>query len=143
MGLLLVQLATALDARVVGAARGERKLAAVRAQGADAAIEYSEPDWTDRVLAALGGDRPAVVLDGVGGEIGLAAFAITGDGGAFSAHGAASGDFTPLDEDAARERDITVRGISDVQFSPSPGAHPRRTGRRDARHLRSRGDHPG
>ncbi len=121
MGLLLVQLATARGARVVGAARGEPKLAAVRAQGAVAAIDYSEPDWIGRVLAALGGDRPAVVLDGVGGEIGRAAFAITAEGGVFSAHGAASGDFTPLDEDAARERGITVRGISDVQFSPEEG----------------------
>jgi NADPH2:quinone reductase len=121
MGLLLIQLATARGARVVGAARGEPKLAAVRGQGAVAAIDYSESDWTGRVLAALGGERPTVVLDGVGGEIGRAAFAITSEGGVFSAHGAASGDFTPLDEDAARERGITVRGISDVQFSPEEG----------------------
>jgi NADPH2:quinone reductase len=121
MGLLLVQLATARGARVVGAARGEPKLAAVRARGAVAAIDYSDPDWTDSVLATLGGARPAVVLDGVGGEIGQAAFAITAEGGVFSAHGAASGDFTPLDQDAARERGITVRGISDVQFSPEEG----------------------
>jgi NADPH2:quinone reductase len=121
MGLLLAQLVTARGARVVGAARGEAKLAAVRAQGALGAIDYSEPDWTGRVLAALGGDRPAVVLDGVGGEIGRAAFAITAEGGVFSAHGAASGDFTPLDEDAARERGIAVRRISDVQFSPEEG----------------------
>jgi NADPH:quinone reductase len=39
----------------------------------------------------------------------------------FSAHGAASGDFTPVDEDDARKRCITVRGISDVQFSPEQG----------------------
>jgi NADPH2:quinone reductase len=121
MGLLLIQLAAARGARVVGAARGEPKLTAVRAQGAIAAIDYSDPDWTDGVLAALGGARPAVVLDGVGGEIGQAAFAITAEGGVFSAHGAASGDFTPLDHDAARERGITVRGISDVQFSPREG----------------------
>lgn len=121
MGLLLVQLATARGARVVGAARGEPKLAAVRAQGAVAAIDYSEPDWTHRVLAALDGDRPSVVLDGVGGEIGRAAFAITAGGGVFSAHGAASGDFTPLDGDAARDSGITVRGIADVQFSPEEG----------------------
>jgi NADPH:quinone reductase len=118
MGLLLVQLTSARGARVVGAARGEPKLAAVRDQGAVAAIDYSQPAWTGRVLAALGGEQPAVVLDGVGGEIGRAAFAITADGGVFSAHGAASGDFTPLDENAAREREITVRGISAVQFSP-------------------------
>lgn len=121
MGLLLIQLAKTRGARVVGAARGEPKLAAIRAQGAVAAIDYSEPDWPGRVMAALGGDRPAVVLDGVGGEIGRAAFAITADGGVFSAHGAASGDFTPLDDGAARERGITVRGISDVQFSPEEG----------------------
>jgi NADPH2:quinone reductase len=61
------------------------------------------------------------VLDGVGGEIGRAAFAITAEGGEFSAHGAASGEFTPLDEGAARERGIAIRGISDVQFSPEEG----------------------
>ncbi|HWG24176.1 zinc-binding dehydrogenase, partial [Actinospica sp.] len=121
MGLLLVQLTTARGARVVGAARGKPKLAAVSAQGAVAAVDYSEPAWTGRVLAALGGDSPAVVLDGVGGEIGRAAFAITGGGGVFSAHGAASGDFTPLDGDAALERGITVHGISDAQFSPEEG----------------------
>ena len=121
MGLLLVQLATARGARVVGAARGEPKLSAVRAQSAVAAIDYSEPNWTDRVLAALGGDPPTVVLDGVGGEIGRAAFAITAEGGVFSGHGAAAGDFTRLDETAARERGITLRGISDVQFSPEEG----------------------
>jgi NADPH:quinone reductase len=118
MGLLLVLLAAVRGARVVGAARGEPKLAAIRAQGAVAAIDYSEPHWTGRVLTALGGEKPAVVLDGVGGEIGRAAFAITAQGGVFSAHGAASGDFAPLDKDAARERSINVRGIVDVQLSP-------------------------
>jgi NADPH:quinone reductase len=118
MGLLLVQLAAARGAHVVGAARGEPKLAAIRAQGAHATIDYSAADWADRVLGALDGDRPAVVLDGVGGDIGRAAFAITAQGGVFSAHGAASGDFTALDHDAARERGITIRGISEVQFSP-------------------------
>jgi NADPH2:quinone reductase len=121
MGLLLVQLATVLGARVVGAARGEPKLAAIRSQGAVAAVDYSDPHWTGRVLTALGGEQPAVVLDGVGGEIGQAAFAITAQGGVFSAHGAASGDFTPLDKDAARKRSITVRGIADVQLSPEEG----------------------
>lgn len=118
MGLLLTQLASARGARVVGAGRGERKLAAVRAQGAEAAIDYSQADWTDAVLAALGGDAPTVVLDGVGGAIGRAAFAITANGGEFSAHGAVSGDFTPIDERAAGERGITIRGISALQFSP-------------------------
>ena len=50
MWLLLVQLATARAARVVGTARGAPKLAAVRVQGAVAAIDYAESDWTDRVF---------------------------------------------------------------------------------------------
>ena len=122
MGLLLVALAQGRGARVVGVARGAPKLAAIREAGADAAVDYSESDWTDRVLTALRGDPPAVVLDGVGGAIGQAAFAITAGGGAFSAHGAASGQFAPLDHDSARRREITIRGISDVQFSPGEAA---------------------
>ena len=45
LGILLVQLARAADARVVGAARGTRKLDLARELGADAAIDYSEPGW--------------------------------------------------------------------------------------------------
>ena len=102
----------------LAASRSSRRYAP---RGAVAAIDYSEPDWTGRVLARLGGEHPAVVLDEVGGQIGRAAFAITADGGVFSAHGAALGDSAPLDDDAARERGITVRRISDVQFSPEEG----------------------
>ncbi len=106
MGLLLVGLVTARGARVVGAARGEAKLAATREQGADAAVDYSVTDWTDRVLTALDDDAPAVVLDGVGGDIGRAAFAITAGGGQFFAHGAASGDFAPPDDIIAATREL-------------------------------------
>jgi NADPH2:quinone reductase len=118
MGLLLVQMAKARGARVVGAARGRRKLEAIMAQGADAAVDYGEPGWTDRVLEAHGGHRADVVLDGVGGAVGSAAFTITANGGAFSAHGAASGGFAPIDPASARERGVTLRGIADVQLAP-------------------------
>ncbi|GAB3578224.1 hypothetical protein GCM10027445_45110 [Amycolatopsis endophytica] len=63
---------------VEAAARGERKLAAVRELGADAAVDYSEPGWTKRVLEATGGAPP----DGV--------------------HGAASGEPTVVDPAEAR-----------------------------------------
>ena len=49
MGVLLVQLAWAAGGRVIGAARGGPKLDAVRHVGAEAAVDYSEPDWADRV----------------------------------------------------------------------------------------------
>src|SRR5438876_10915883 len=47
LGLLLVQLARAAGARVIGAARGGRKLDPVREMGAEVAIDYSEPNWVE------------------------------------------------------------------------------------------------
>lgn len=69
------------------------------------------------VLAATGGAGPDVVFDGVGGQIGQAAFAITARGGRFSAHGAPSGGFAPIDRQDAERHMITVWGIEQAQFA--------------------------
>jgi NADPH2:quinone reductase len=115
VGSLLVQLARAAGARVVGAARGPRKLAVVRDLDA-VAVDYSEPAWTKRVLEATGDRGPDVVFDGVGGEIGRAAFEITARGGRFSVHGAASGDLTVVDP----IREVEVIGIEQLfEFGPN------------------------
>ncbi|MDJ0381288.1 zinc-binding dehydrogenase [Streptomyces sp. G-G2] len=111
MGTLLVQLAVAAGAHVVGAARGERKLALVRELGAAAVVDYSQPGWTTRV-----GGPVDVLLDGVGGELGLAAFALVKDGGRISAHGAPSGGFAELDPVEVAARGIALRGIAEVRF---------------------------
>ena len=115
-GILLVQLLAARGANVIGAARGQAKLAAVARAGAAAAVDYDEPGWADAVLRAAGGARPAVVLDGVGGAIGAAAFDLTADGGRFSAHGSPSGSFAGIDADAARRRRVRVSTIRDLQY---------------------------
>ncbi|MER5875096.1 zinc-binding dehydrogenase [Streptomyces sp. NPDC001910] len=125
MGTLLVQLAHARGARVVGAARGAEKLALVRELGADAVVDVTLPGWPDTARAALGGGaggRPEaadLILDGVGGELGLAAFALTADGGRFSAHGAPTGGFSAVDPAEARRRAVTLFGITDVRFTPA------------------------
>ncbi len=118
LGLLLVQLAHAAGARVVGAARGKPKLDLIQELGADVVVDYSEGSWPQRVLEATGGTGPDVVFDGAGGQIGLAAFEITARGGRFSAHGAASGGFTAIDQREAERRGVTVRGIEQVRFGP-------------------------
>jgi len=118
LGILLVQLAHAAGAQVVGAARGARKLDLIRQLGADA-VDYTEPDWTKRVLDATGGTGPDVVFDGAGGEVGRAAFDITARGGRFSAHGGPSGGFTDIDPHDAERRGVTVRGIDQVQYAPA------------------------
>jgi NADPH2:quinone reductase len=119
LGILLVQLAHGAGARVIGAARGKRKLDLARGLGASAVADYSQSDWPGQVLAATGRAGPDVVFDGVGGEIGQAAFGMTARGGRFSAHGAPSGGFAPIDCQEAERRSITVRGIEQVQFAPA------------------------
>ncbi|MFE2498656.1 zinc-binding dehydrogenase [Streptomyces scopuliridis] len=116
MGTLMVQLAKVRGAYVVGVARGERKTALVRELGADAVVDGAHDDWPSRAREALGAAGADVVLDGVGGETGLAAFPLTADGGRFSAHGAPTGGFAPVDAREATGRRIRLLGIADVQI---------------------------
>jgi NADPH2:quinone reductase len=120
VGSLLVQLARVAGARVLGAARGARKLDLIRELGADAAVDYSEPAWTKRVLEVTAGEGPDVVFDGVGGRIGRGAFEVTARGGRFSVHGASSGEVTLIDSADARSRGVEVIGIEQLfDFRPN------------------------
>jgi NADPH2:quinone reductase len=106
VGTLLVQFARNAGARVVALAGGERKLAVARDLGADLVVDYRDAGWPSRVREAVG--NVDVVFDGVGGGIGLAAFGLLGDGGRFCPFGMASGGFTPVGPDLARERGVVV-----------------------------------
>ena len=146
MGILLVQLMRARGARVIGAARGNAKLDAVGEAGADVVVDYGQPGWTSSVLDATGGAGPAVVLDGVGGELGRAAYEVMADGGRFSAHGAPSGGFSAIDPaDAAGGRQPSpVSGTfrsgpanaPTTRVSSSPTSSRGRSGRTSARRSR-------
>jgi NADPH2:quinone reductase len=117
LGILLVQLARAAGARVIGAARGAAKMDLARTWGAEHVIDYSLPGWQKKVQAVTGGRGPQVVFDSVGGQLGRQAFEIIANGGRFSAHGAPSGGFTPIDSEQARRRGISVRGIEQAQLN--------------------------
>jgi NADPH2:quinone reductase len=119
LGLLLVQLAHQAGARVIGAARGEKKLALITDNGADAALDYSQPDWAGQAARITGGAAPSLVLDRIGGDIGRAAFGVTADGGRFSARGAPGGGFAPVSPGDAADRGIEVLGIDRVQLEPA------------------------
>jgi len=106
VGTLLIQLARAAGARVVALATGERKLRVTRELGADVAIDYGDGDWARLVRDAVGGVD--VAFDGVGGDIGLAAFGLLRPGGRFCPFGMASGSFAPVPGELARAREVTV-----------------------------------
>lgn len=113
VGSLLVQLATAAGARVIGAGRGTGKHALVESLGATGYVDYAEPDWVQRVTATTGGAGVDLVFDGVGGRIGTAALSTLRAGGRVSVFGMASGSWTPLD-------DLAARSITVVDGGPPP-----------------------
>jgi NADPH2:quinone reductase len=106
VGTLLVQLARAAAAKVVAVAGGARKIDVARDLGADVAIDYDDPAWTDQVRDAVG--LLDVVFDGVGGAIGRAAFELLAPGGRMLSYGLASGEWTAISEEAAADRGVTV-----------------------------------
>jgi NADPH2:quinone reductase len=106
VGSLLVQLAKAAGAEVIGVAGGARKVAGVRELGADLAVDYRDPDWLERVGPV------DVVFDGVGGEIGTAAFKLLRRGGRMVVFGLSSGSWAETPDAEVEARGLTVvRGI--------------------------------
>ncbi|MGY0004218.1 zinc-binding dehydrogenase [Micromonospora sp. I033] len=106
VGGLLTQLATAAGARVVAAAGGPRKVALLRERGLDPVVDYREPDWTDRVRAAVG--EVDVVFDGVGGQLARAAFDLLDRGGRMLSFGLASGAWAEVPEEEAAARGVSL-----------------------------------
>lgn len=117
-GSLVVQLAGLAGARVVGAARGAEKLELARSLGAEEVVDYSRPDWLDRVRRITGGAGASVVVDGAGGELGSASFGAVADGGRFLSYGTAGGSFAEVDTAEAERRGITALGLNEMRARP-------------------------
>ncbi|WP_369170286.1 zinc-binding dehydrogenase [Streptomyces sp. R28] len=81
IGTLLVQYARNAGAVVIGLAGGLQKVARVQENGADLAVDYTDPAWPEKVRAFLGGRGATVVFDGVGGDVARESVALLGPGG--------------------------------------------------------------
>jgi len=92
LGTLLVQYATHAGATVVGLAGSPDKAALVRANGADLAVDYTDPEWPGKVRAWLGGRHATVVFDGVGGAIARQTVDLLGPNGRHIVFGWSSGE---------------------------------------------------
>ncbi|MFE9914788.1 zinc-binding dehydrogenase [Micromonospora sp. NPDC005553] len=95
-----------LGATVIGAAGGPAKTAAVRELGANLAVDYNLRDWAGTVRDTLGGRSVSVVLDGVEGDKGRAAFGLRAEGGRYITIGAASRDEFRPEEAQLKERGV-------------------------------------
>ncbi len=118
---LVVQLARLAGARVIGAASSPEKRELARALGAVETVDYSAPDWHDRVREITGGAGVDVVVDGAGGALGASAFSLVADGGRFVSYGTTDGEIVEIDEAEASRRRIETVGLFDIQREETLG----------------------
>jgi NADPH:quinone reductase-like Zn-dependent oxidoreductase len=112
IGTLLVQYAKNAGATVIGLAGGPEKVALVRENGADLAVDYKQPDWPRKVRAFLGSRTATIVFDSVGGDTGRAAVDLLGKGGlhlVFGWSGQGIHDGEPL---TFTDEELAARGIT-------------------------------
>lgn len=110
VGTLVTQLCVQAGARVVAAAGGAAKLQVAADLGAQATVDYTDPDWPAHVQTPAGGID--VVFDGVGGPIATAAFGLLRPGGRMLSYGLASGSFAAISDETAGERQVRLlRGV--------------------------------
>ncbi|MCZ0960771.1 NADPH:quinone oxidoreductase family protein [Paracoccus benzoatiresistens] len=109
VGLTAVEIGRAVGARVIGVARGQDRLAAVRAVGADHVIDSADGPDLKAALRDLGGVD--VVYDAVGDSAGEAAFRALNPGGRFLVIGFAGGRPPVLPLNHALVKNIAIHGF--------------------------------
>jgi len=96
VGVAAIQIAKALDARVIACASTAEKLEFCRAMGADELVNYREEDLKERIKALTGGQGADVVYDPVGGPFAEAALRATNWDGRYLVVGFASGEIPKI-----------------------------------------------
>jgi NADPH2:quinone reductase len=97
VGLLLVQMAKARGARVIGTVSTEAKADLARQAGADEVILYTKRDFQAEVKRLTGGRGVDVVYDGVGKDTALKGLDCLALRGMLVLYGNASGPAPPID----------------------------------------------
>jgi NADPH:quinone reductase-like Zn-dependent oxidoreductase len=92
VGTAAVQIATRFGCATTGLAGSDRKLEAIRALGAESALNYRRVHFEERLRAAAGRDRFDVVLELVGGKVFRAVWPVLAPFGRVVAAGFASLD---------------------------------------------------
>ena len=110
VGSLLVQLAKLKGLKVIGTASGDQKLQLVANLGADAAINYTEDDWTDEVLKATDGRGADWIIEMVGGAIVAQNLKVLAKHGTMWVYGAASGEDFKVSVLSLMHKNHAIRG---------------------------------
>ncbi len=112
VGLPAVAIGKQLGARVIATASSEAKLAAIRAHGADHAINYAQENFRDRVLEITEGRGVDKVFDPVGGDVFSQSLRCMAPEGRICAIGFASGDIPQIPANILLVKNLTVCGAN-------------------------------
>lgn len=120
VGLLLVQWARHLGARVIGTVSTVEKAEAVRQAGAHDVIFYTQQDFAEETMRLTNGHGADMIIDGVGHST----FADNMEAAAVRGHivifGAASGPADPISPNALMGRSLTLSGGDLRHFLQTP-----------------------
>ena len=116
IGSAAVQLAALLGAKVIGAASSDEKCAFAREAGAHETLNYGDPDWRDKLKELTGKRGVDVIVDPIGGEIGLLAFRHMAWGGRFLVVGFASGEIPALPYNLPLLKGASLIGVDAAQL---------------------------
>lgn len=112
LGSQLVQLILSSGAMVVALYGGEVKRAVVEGLASDSesffALDATDESWPSQMTRLLGEREPSLLIDGVGGATGRAAFEALGRGGRVVIIGWSSGEVVRIDTDDIVGRSLTV-----------------------------------
>jgi NADPH:quinone reductase len=110
VGLAAVDLAVAMNARVLAAASTPEKLELCRQRGAEATVDYDREDLKSRIRE-LTGDAAGVVIDPVGGPYSEPALRGLARGGTFITLGYAAGTIPAIPLNLVLLKGIAIRGM--------------------------------
>jgi NADPH:quinone reductase len=110
VGSILVQLAKSKGLTVIGTASNSEKLQKIAAHGGDVAINYTEPDWPQQVLQAVGERGVDIIIEMVGGEIVGKNLELLAVNGTMWVYGSASGEDYTLSVLDLLDKNLIVRG---------------------------------
>ncbi len=104
VGLLLIQMAKRIGARVIGTVSTEAKAALARAAGADEVVIYTEQDFLEEVKRITGGKGVQVVYDSVGKTTFMKSLDSLAPRGLLALFGQSSGPVPPFDPGALAQK---------------------------------------
>ncbi|GFG74060.1 NADPH:quinone oxidoreductase family protein [Mycobacterium botniense] len=116
VGLAAVDLAVALNTRVLAAASSPEKLEVCRRRGAEATIDYDREDLKLRIRELTDGNA-RVIVDPVGGRYSEPALRALGRGGTFVTLGYAAGTIPAIPLNLVLLKGITIRGMEIRTFA--------------------------